>query len=212
MIVTLDQAVEILRRGDLLVVPTDTVYGLACDSVNEEAVRKIREIKGRPDSKPLIALIGGLEMLSGITAEMDGVIKERQMILACAFWPGALTMVLRAKQGLSQAITSGGDTIGVRWPNHFLPLQLIEALGRPLIATSVNKSGQSALNDITSIEREFPTLPILDQPLDGRLEIDVSMMGQASTVVDITGAQVKLLREGCVSRVEIEKCLNEEII
>lgn len=212
MIVTLEQAVEILRRGDLLVVPTDTVYGLACDSANEEAVRKIREIKGRPDGKPLIALIDGLEMLSGITTEMGGGMKERQMTLARAFWPGALTMVLPAKQGLSEVITSGGDTVGVRWPNHPLLLKLIEILGRPLIATSVNKSGQPALNDIISIEREFPALPILDSQGGGRVEMDMSTMGQASTVVDITGAQMKLLREGVVSRVEIEKYLNEEII
>lgn len=193
------QAIESFQNGEIIVVPTDTVYGIACDSVNDEAIQKIRLIKGRPDEKPLILLISSIDMLDQLTDDFSA----RHRILAEKFWPGALTLVFKKKEGISDLITSGGNKIGVRIPAEKNTLLVISALGRPIVATSVNRSGLPSLKTSEEIAQEFPDLPILESAGESKkLE---------STVLDLTEQIPKILRQGVVSKIELEEVLGQPI-
>ncbi len=195
-----ERAVELLRAGELLIVPTDTVHGICCDYQNLESVRNIFEIKGRSEKKPLILLIGSLSMLDGLVNGVTGT----QRKLMSKFWPGALTIIFKKSARVSDTITAGGSTIGVRMPAQSDVLALISELGRPIVATSVNISGSESLLTLSDISAGFPNVAILDGVSSGD--------GVASTVLDASGEFVKILRQGSLSKEEIEECLREKVI
>lgn len=198
-LVNVEKAVDLLRAGKLVVVPTDTVYGIACDYSNADAVKKVYQIKGRSEEKPLIVLISSLEMLNEVVDE----ISQKHKSLMEIFWPGVLTLIFKKSSRISEEISAGGTTIGVRMPAHKMTLQIIENLGRPIVATSVNKSGMPSLSDLEKINSEFPELPIID---GGKI-----MVGIESTVLDLTGEKAKILRQGTIMKDDLEGALGEEI-
>lgn len=180
------RAVATLREGGLVGMPTETVYGLAADARNPAAIAAVFKLKGRPAHNPLIVHASSIEMARSVCAEWP----QQAQALADAFWPGPLTLVLRKKPNLPDAVTAGGPTVAVRVPDHPVALALIEAFGGPLVAPSANLSGRVSPTTAQHVASDFPDLLILDGgPCRAGIE---------STVVDATGPQLRVLRPGLI--------------
>lgn len=194
----LDQALALLRQGEAIAVPTDTLYGIACDSMNAEAIARLYEVKGRPAQKAIPLLLSGERQLLEVTSEVPDVVWE----IAEQFWPGALTIVLKAAPNLPPILTAGGDTVAVRLPDSRVVRVLAAGLTRPLAVTSANLSGQPDCRTAQEVQEQIGShLPlILDGgPIPG---------AQASTVLDLTLAPPRILREGPVTREMLAPWLN----
>lgn len=178
------QAVAAVTRGDVVGLPTDTVYGIGVDPMQEEAVARLYELKGRPELKPI-----GLLVASQRQAESIGVIEETAADLAELYWPGALTLVVTPRVVLSDWV---GDTqrrtVGLRVPDHPITLELLEATG-PMAVTSANLSGGAEALSDEDARAVFGDGVAVYVP-------GVSPGGQSSTVVDVTGAEPVILRQG----------------
>ena len=183
------RAAAILSRGGLLAIPTDTLYGLAADALNPDALDRVYAAKGRPADMPLPVLVSGWEqaLQVAVVSPYSELIARH---LAETYWPGSLTMVLPAAPGLPQCLTAGRDTVAVRMPDHPVPLALAETLGRPITGTSANRSGEPDITDPDELRR------ILAPRVDGIIVSGPKPVGGASTIVAITGGDVSLLREG----------------
>ncbi len=190
------EALEVLKRGGLVIYPTDTLYGLGCNALDESAVKRVFAAKKRPPSSPLPIAVNDIEMMKRYAQLPDTA--ER---LVEAFLPGALTVVLK-KKDLPDVLTGGLPKVGVRIPKSGVALRLVELLGVPITATSANISGNpppvSAKEAASQIEADI----VLDK---GRLEV-----GVPSTVIDMTG-EPKILREGAIKRGELEKWIMNNI-
>ncbi|MCC7433011.1 threonylcarbamoyl-AMP synthase [Candidatus Peregrinibacteria bacterium] len=198
-IVDIDKAVQILKTGNLVVIPTETVYGLAADGLNEDAVAKIFSEKGRPQSNPLILHVSSLEMLEKLVEEIN--VDQRKLINK--FWPGPLTLLFKKKLIVPKNVTAGRETVCVRMPKHDKTLEIIKKLGRPLAAPSANRSGRPSPTTFKDANFEMPNIAIVD---GGALELGIE-----STIVDLTDDKFTLLRAGSLDVVEIEKFLNRKI-
>jgi L-threonylcarbamoyladenylate synthase len=176
-------AAKEVRRGLLVVYPTDTVYGLGCDPLNHAAVRRLFEAKGR-ESKPVPVLCASLEK-----AEELVKLTGRAAELAREYWPGALTIVATRRRPLPPQLTQGGEYLGVRVPAHSGCLELIGACGGWLTGTSANRSGNPSAR--TAGEALDDLGDSVDIVLDGG-----KLSGQESTVVKVVGAEVTILRTG----------------
>ncbi|NCV97118.1 MAG: threonylcarbamoyl-AMP synthase, partial [Acidimicrobiia bacterium] len=131
------EAVDALRRGEVIGLPTETVYGLAADATNDTAVRRIFSVKGRPETHPLIVHVAEAIELANLTDEVTPLTRA----LTQTFWPGPLTVIVRANQKVSRAVTGGRDTVAVRCPAHPVAHAVIHALGCPVAAPSANRFG-----------------------------------------------------------------------
>lgn len=190
----LPRAVALLDAGAVVAMPTETVYGLAADATNGEAVARIYETKGRPRFNPLIAHVCDMAM-----AERFAEFSPLARLLAEAFWPGPLTMVLphKLQSGISPLVTAGLDTIALRWPRGFCARAIAE-LGRPVAAPSANSSGRVSTT----------TAEAVDADLGSRIELIVDAgatpVGVESTIVKVDGNGLVLLRPGGVAAEDIE--------
>jgi len=189
----IEAAADILRRGGLTAYPTDTVYGLGARADDAAAIRRVFDLKARPLNQALPLLIGDLSQLT-MVARAVSPLAER---LISRFWPGALTLVLLKNQTLPDAVTGGGDTVAVRLPGHPVPRALATALGVPVVGTSANLTGMPSA--LTAGEVEDQLSDRVDIIIDGGHVIG----GVESTVLDLTGAMPRILREGAVSRAEL---------
>jgi L-threonylcarbamoyladenylate synthase len=188
-----------LRRGGLVIVPTETVYGIACLASDESAVKRIYEAKGRGFHNPLPVQISGPDMLGKVAAEVTEPAKR----LAERFWPGPLTLVVRRNPSLPEILTAGGDTVAVRIPDHPVTLALLKAIGAPLAITSANVSGEMPAT--TCAEAPAALGEWVEVALDG----GDCRIGVPSTVVDTTGSKPRILREGAIGVREIMETLKE---
>lgn len=189
-----------LRAGELVAFPTETVYGLGADATSSDAVLKIYQTKGRPRFNPLIVHVADLAMAETLV-ELSPLAKK-----LAAFWPGPLTLVLpqRPGAGLSDIVTAGLDTVGIRIPDHPLALELIRATGRPLAAPSANPSGKLSPTTAAQVTRGFAgKVPVLDG--------GPCAAGVESTILAVTGDTVTQLRAGALARSEIEARLGAPI-
>lgn len=197
------EAAELLKAGEVVALPTETVYGLAADAVNAQAVEKIFKAKGRPQDNPLIVHIADKSQLKELTAAEIPVRAEKLME---RFWPGPLTIIFSKSEDVPAATSAGLQTIAVRMPAHPLILAVIERSGLTLAAPSANTSG---LPSPTRAEHVFNDLkgkiPLI---LDG----GPCHFGVESTVIDIRDQQIKVLRPGGISREEISRFLGEEVV
>ena len=195
-------AAEIIRTGGLVAVPTETVYGLAADAQNEEAVRKIFAVKNRPEEKRLNLLVPGMDAVRGICMS----ISESAYILAKNFWPGPLTMILLKNEKVPDIVTDGGKTVGVRCPAHPITLELLNILGLPLAAPSANITGMKSPVTADGVKAYF----------DGKIEAIIDggkcAVGVESTILDLTVSPPKILRAGGLSKEKIEEALGIEVI
>ncbi|EEB73869.1 L-threonylcarbamoyladenylate synthase [Thermococcus sp. AM4] len=187
-------AARLIREGKLVAFPTETVYGLGADALNEKAVRRIFEAKGRPADNPLIIHIAEREWLFELARD----IPEKALELAERFWPGPLTLVLPKGERVPSVTTGGLDTVAVRMPAHPIALELIRLSGRPVAAPSANISGKPSPTDADHVVDDFY----------GRIECIVdggpTWIGVESTVLDLTGDVPVLLRPGGLPLEEIE--------
>lgn len=195
-------AAKLLTQGELVALPTETVYGIAADARNGEAVRKIFEAKGRPQDNPLIVHIFGMDMLQGIVSEVP----ERAIKLAAAFWPGPLTMVMPRGPEVSDVTCAGLDTVGVRMPSHPVVQAVIRASGVAFAAPSANLSGKPSPTNAQD------TLADMDGRLPLILDGGESMVGVESTVVSVIGEHPMLLRPGYITKERMEAVLGEEVL
>jgi L-threonylcarbamoyladenylate synthase len=179
---------ELLRAGELVALPTETVYGLAANALNGQAVSKIFAVKGRPAANPVIVHVASFEMARRCVGAWP-LVADR---LARAFWPGPLTLVLPRSKEIPDIVTAGGETIGVRWPNHPFIQAVIRACGFPLAAPSANLSSQVSPTHAQHV------LKSLGDKI--RLIVDggQSQVGIESTVLDLTAAPPRVLRPGMI--------------
>lgn len=190
-------AVEVLKRGGVVAVPTDTLYGLAARALDEAAVRRVFAIKGRPEGMALPVLIADTDDLAKYSVDVP----DSAWKLARRFWPGPLTLVLRKASVVPHVVTGGADTVGLRVPNSELVRRIIRELGAPITGTSANRTGKPGLTTAEDVMRELGGL--VDLVLDiGPIISDYH--GAASTVLDILAQPPLILREGPVSAEDIE--------
>ena len=194
----LAQAAHLLRIGEPVAFPTDTVYGLGANAQDEAAVQKIYHAKGRPSDKPLILLIHDKAQLS----QFANHISDTAQTLMDAFWPGPLTLVFPLLEGtVSAAVTRGKTTIGVRMPNHTVALALLELANVPIAAPSANLSGNPSPTTAAQVAAD----------LDGRIAAIVTgsicNIGEASTIVDVCDDVPVILRQGAISAMQLEEVL-----
>jgi L-threonylcarbamoyladenylate synthase len=190
-------AVRILRSGGLVGLPTETVYGLAGDALDPGAVGRIFEVKGRPADNPLIVHLGSSAQLDLVVARPTPLADA----LAARFWPGPLTVVLDAAADVPAITTGGLDTVAVRVPDHPVAAALLAAFGGPLAAPSANRSGRPSSTTAQHVVAEFGD--DLEVVLDG----GPCPVGLESTVVDARGTEPVVLREGSITREDLEMAL-----
>lgn len=195
----IDQAVELLTNNELVAIPTETVYGLAANAFSEVAVRKIFAMKQRPFYNPLIVHIGSQDQLMGIVAELP----EKAKLLADAFWPGSLTLVLKKNTRIPDIITGGKDTVAVRIPNHPITLELLNKLDFPLAAPSANPFSCISPTKADHVEAYFR-----DQ-LKMVLEGGTCKNGIESTIVGFEDGKPILYRHGSISIEEISAVIGD---
>lgn len=191
------QAAEMIKQGELVAFPTETVYGLGADAKNPKAAKKIYAAKGRPSDNPLIVHIAEFEDLLQIVSEVPAQVKA----LAEKFWPGPLTMILKKNQDIPYETTGGLDTVAVRMPNHPVALSLIRESGCLIAAPSANASG-----------RPSPTLAEhVKEDLEGRIPLILDGgevgIGIESTILDLTEEIPMILRPGYITEKMLEKVI-----
>lgn len=193
------QAAEAILRGELVIFPTETVYGLAASALDEEAVRRVFDAKGREEGRPLPVQVAGLDALAMVAAALP----ESGRILAEKYWPGPLTLVLPKKENVSELVSAGSDTVGVRVPDHPVALAMLREVGIPIVATSANLSGNPAPACAAEAVRE------LGDAVAVVLDAGESRIGLASTVIDVTVPVPRILRVGAITVQEIRDILGD---
>ena len=196
-----EDAAAIIRAGGLVAVPTETVYGLAGCGLNEQAVRQIYEVKGRPAVKPLSLMVPDESAMERCCEEVPGAAHA----LARRFWPGPLTIVLKAKREIPSIVLAGGRTVGLRCPDHPLTLQLLRECALPLAAPSANPSGAESPKTAEQVLRYF------DGKIDAVIDGGPCGIGRESTLIDMSAAPYRILREGALPRETIAAALAEEL-
>ncbi|MFM1932178.1 MAG: hypothetical protein RL226_1481 [Bacteroidota bacterium] len=183
------RAADLLIKGGLVALPTETVYGLAADALNPEAAARIYEAKGRPSDNPLILHVANARMADQVAYTDHPLFEE----LTNAFWPGPLTLVLPKKADVPLATTGGLNTVAVRMPDHAVMQQVIALTNKPLAAPSANSSGKPSPTSAQHV------LEDLDGIIDAVLDDGPCRIGVESTVVDLTGEAPIILRPGSIT-------------
>jgi L-threonylcarbamoyladenylate synthase len=187
------KAAEIIKNGGVVAFPTETVYGLGANAYDEQAVKKIFELKGRPQDNPLIVHISKKQDVYIVARE----IPEKAKVLIREFWPGPLTLVLPKNPSIPDIVTAGLDTVAVRMPDHPIALKLIRLSGVPIAAPSANISGKPSATQPEHIKKYFGEKVFL---IEGKVKIGIE-----STVLDLTEDVPKILRPGVITKEMIER-------
>lgn len=193
-----EEAARVLRGGGLVIIPTETVYGIAADAGNPAAVARLRAAKGRPETKPLPVMAASPDDVRRLSHNPP----PEAWSLARALWPGPLTLVLPAGSAISETIHAGSNAVGLRSPDHAVALAILTAIGRPLALTSANLSGEP---DATSAEA---ALTALNGRVDLIVDAGASSLGRPSTVLNLTVKPPAILREGGVSADQLREFIN----
>jgi len=198
-----EAAAEVVRAGGVIAFRTDTFYGLGADPLNRDAVRKIRDLKGREDDKPILVLISDLSELSRFTIEPIDTDKANSVLQKAIelFWPGPLTLVTRARADLPTELTAGTETIGLRLPADDPVRTLVRACGGALTATSANLSGQPPAVSAAQVQSYFTEG--LDLIVDGGDAVST----EPSTVLEVTGLHPRVIRRGVITEGELAPIL-----
>ena len=199
------RAAQALQRGDLIGLPTETVYGLAADACNANAVAKIFDIKGRPSDHPLIVHLANADAMGEWAVD----IPDYARLLAAAYWPGPLTLILRKAPHVLPIVTGGQDTVGLRVPAHPLTREVIAALGSGIAAPSANRFGKVSP---TTAQHVVDDIGALLQPTDYVLDGGPCSIGVESTIVDCTGNNPRSLRSGAISAAMIEEVTGLDVL
>jgi L-threonylcarbamoyladenylate synthase len=196
----IERAAELLRAGELVAFPTETVYGLGADAGNAAAVAKIFAAKGRPQDHPLIVHLPDASHIDAWARDVSAAAR----LLAATFWPGPLTLILKRRAGVSDAITGGQDTVGLRMPGHPLALELLRAFGGGVAAPSANRFGRISPTTAQHVREELGDAVAL--VLDG----GPCAVGIESTILDLSGEEPAILRPGMIGAAAIAAVLGRE--
>ncbi len=193
---------KMILKGRLVAFPTETVYGLGANALDEKAVRRIFTAKGRPTADPLIVHLSGLQQIEQAASAVPQVARR----LAEAFWPGPLTLILPKQPRISHLVTSGLETVAVRVPDHPIALALLREAGIPIAAPSANRFGHTSPTTAQHVWHD----------LNGRVEIildgGAAPLGVESTVLDVSTTPPRILRPGGVTREMLENVIGEVVI
>lgn len=190
---------RLLSEDKVGAIPTETIYGLACNPFSERALERLFQLKQREHNKPILLLLGKMEDLSLVVK----CIPPKAYILMKRFWPGPLTIVLPARRSLPKLLTGGLDTIGVRLTSSDIARSIARTFGKPITGTSANISGEPPCRSAQEVLKVFPNI---DFVVDGGESKSLT----PSTVVEIIDNEVKLIREGVIAFTEIIRVLEEE--
>ena len=190
-----ESAIDLIKKGGAVALPTDTAYCLAANIHIDSAVRKVFEIKNRPLDKALPVFLPNKEALASVASDIPDIAWR----LAESFWPGGLTLILKKHPSLLTLAISGGNTLAVRVPNHPIPLDIIASIGSPITGTSANMSGQKSPVTADEVYRQIGDR--VDMIVDGgRCPI-----AALSTIIDLSGSVSSILRDGAITKEQIEK-------
>ena len=191
------RAVALLRQGELVALPTETVYGLGADALNPAAVAKIFAAKGRPSDHPLIVHLADAEQIVDWARD----IPREAIALARAFWPGPLTLILKKEEGVPDIVTGGQDTVGLRVPNHPVALELLRAFGGGVAAPSANRFGRISPTTAEHVRQELgERVPLI-------LEGGACQVGLESTILDLSRDVPVILRPGAIGVDDIARVI-----
>ncbi|HEX6185239.1 MAG TPA: L-threonylcarbamoyladenylate synthase [Pyrinomonadaceae bacterium] len=196
-----ERAAAHVERGGVVAFRTDTFYGLGADPFNAEALERINALKGR-DGKPILVLVG----TAGDALRLIFPMSRAFQVLAARYWPGALTLVAAARAGVPELLTAGTETVGVRLPGDADARSIVRACGGLLTATSANPAGEPPARTAAEVARYFEQAPGLV------IDSGAARSELPSTVIDVTGERPRLIREGVVTRAELEATLRVEDI
>ena len=189
-------ALAALRRGEAVAFPTETFYGLGANALDADAVERVAALKGRSADSPIAVIVADRAMLAQIVSEIPPAAEK----LIARFWPGPLTLLLTAKRGLPAPLVNAAGKIGARVSSHPTAARLARELDRPLTATSANPSGHEPARSIAEARAYFEDR--IGVYLDGGTLTGLA----ASTVAEISGGEVKILRAGAIAAEELKKC------
>ena len=191
----LEKAAELIKQGKIVVFPTETVYGIGVNGLNEQAVKKLYEVKQRPYNKPISLLVSNMEMVNEIAKD----ITEVEYKIMEKFFPGPLTIILKKKDIVPDIVTAGGDTVGVRMPRGETARKLVEMAGVPIATPSANITGEPSGTNLQEIKKHFEGKA--DYFIDG----GISELGLASTIVQVVDGKIQILREGKITLEQINQ-------
>lgn len=192
-----DEAAKIIKNGGLVAVPTETVYGLCANGLDENAVKKIFEVKGRDEKKPLALMISGAENIAKYASE----IPEAVHVLVEKFWPGPLTIVLNARESIPEIVRASSPTIGLRCPDKEITLEFLKKCSLPLVGPSANPSGEKSPVSASEV------LAYFDGKIDAVIDGGESELKEDSTVISLAETPFKIIRQGALSESEIVDAL-----
>jgi tRNA threonylcarbamoyl adenosine modification protein (Sua5/YciO/YrdC/YwlC family) len=178
----IDLAIHSLQEGEVIVYPTDTLYGFGVDATNTDAIIKLNRLKGR--SQPLSIVLESINQIEQFAEVDDKILNELDEI-----FPGEYTALLPAKDSiLSPLVCNASPLVGIRIPLHFFPLELVKKLGKPIITTSINRHGNEPLNDVTQVEIDFPNVDIFED--------NDHSPSKGSTIINMSTKPFKIIRQG----------------
>lgn len=196
--IKLKQPAEIIRNGGIVLFPTETVYGIGTNGLNETAIKKLFKIKQRPLNKPISLLVNSIDMINKIAKD----ITEIEYSIIKEFFPGPLTIVLKKKDIVPNILTANGNTVGIRMPSNDIALKLIEYTGFPIATSSANISSQPSGTRLQDIIKDF------DGKADCFIDSGPSKIGLSSTVVQVIDGIPHILRQGTITEKQIRNaCL-----
>lgn len=191
----LEQAAELIKQGKIVVFPTETVYGIGTNGLDEQAVKRLYEVKQRPLNKPISLLVSNMEMINLIAKD----ITEVEYKIMEKFFPGPLTIILKKKEIVPDILTAGQDTVGVRMPRGEIARKLVEYANVPIAAPSANISGEPSGTNLQEIKKHFEGK--VDYFIDG----GNSELGLASTIVQVVDEKPQILRQGSITLEQINQ-------
>ena len=190
---TLIQPANVIKSGGIVVFPTETVYGIGANGLNENAVKRLYEVKQRPFNKPISLLVNSIDMINEIAKD----ITELEYDLMRKFFPGPLTIILKKKDIVPNIVTANSNTVGVRMPANETALKLIEYAGVPIATPSANISGKPSATNLKEVMENF------GEEVDYYIDGGPSKIGIASTIVQVIDEVPHILRQGSISKEEI---------
>lgn len=193
--INLKEPAQIIQEGGIVIFPTETVYGIGVNGLNETAIKKLYEVKQRPINKPISLLVNSIEMIEKVAKD----ITEIEYDLIKRFLPGPLTIVLKKKDIVPDIVTAGFDTIGIRMPENEIALKLIEYAGVPIATPSANISGRPSGTNLKAIIKDF------NDKVDYFIDGGISKIGVASTIVQVVNDNPYILRKGKISEEQIKE-------
>lgn len=192
----LDEVVNALNNDKIVVFPTETVYGIGGNALKVEVINKLFQAKKRNYGKPISLLVGSIDKIKNVA-----YVSENEEKVINKFMPGAITMVLKKKDNINDLVTAGKNTVGIRIPNHNIALTILNKVDYPLATSSANISGENNIADFEEIVSDLKDY--VDIFIKGNISDDL----KASTVVELNNDIVNILREGKISKIDIEKTL-----